>query len=70
LAVVTIVRIGMAIAAAFVLRDKRVLRDLWFIPLRDVLAVVIWAGAYLSNTVDWRGQRFVLKKGKLASIDL
>lgn len=70
LAMVAVARTAMAVAAASALRDGRLLRDLWLIPLRDVLAVVIWAGAYLSNTVDWRGQRFVLKDGKLAPIDL
>jgi ceramide glucosyltransferase len=70
LAMVAVARTAMAVAAASALRDRRLLRDLWLIPLRDLLAVAIWAGAYLSNTVDWRGQRFVLKDGKLAPIDL
>ena len=70
LVAVALARIAVTLATAYVLRDRRLLRDLWLIPLRDLLAVLTWAGAYLSNTVEWRGQRFILKDGKLAPIDL
>jgi len=48
-----------------VLRDPRVLRDLWLLPLRDFVALVVWLVSYAGNTVEWRGLRFKLRDGKL-----
>jgi ceramide glucosyltransferase len=48
-----------------VLGDKINLRLAWLIPLRDVLAVFIWIGSFLGNTIVWRGDRFGLSNGKL-----
>jgi len=51
-----------------VLRDQRVLEDLWLIPLRDLLAAVVWFVSLGGNTVTWRGDRFRLKNGRLSRI--
>jgi len=51
-----------------VLKDPQVMRDLWLVPLRDFLALAIWITSYFGNTVEWRGLRFQLRKGKLESI--
>ena len=60
-------------AAAFlctrVLRDRRILRDFWLIPLRDVVAVLVWVGSFAGRTVSWRGHSFLLKNGKLVRIN-
>ncbi len=48
-----------------VLHDSRTLRDLWLVPLRDFLGVLIWVATYAGNTVIWRGDIFYLKNGKL-----
>jgi len=48
-----------------VLRDRYVLRDLWLLPLRDVMAFVIWVGSYTGSRIHWRGEEFVLEKGKI-----
>lgn len=38
----------------------------WLIPVKDLLAAVIWALAFFGNAVEWRGERFkVLDGGKL-----
>lgn len=49
-----------------VLRDRQVHRLWWLIPIRDCIALALWALAYTGRTVHWRGDRFVLRKGKLA----
>lgn len=36
---------------------------LWLLPLRDMLAFFAWALSFLGNRVEWRGSRFVLKRG-------
>ena len=48
-----------------VLEDDQVGRDLWLVPVRDFIALAIWIASFLGNTVEWRGLRFRLRKGKL-----
>jgi ceramide glucosyltransferase len=52
---------------AEVLGDHRVLANLWLLPLRDVVAMGVWAAGFAGNTIVWREERFVLKDGKLAN---
>jgi ceramide glucosyltransferase len=36
----------------------------WFLPpLKDLLAVGVWAAAFLGNTIHWRGHRYQVHKG-------
>jgi len=51
-----------------VLNDPRVMRDLWLLPLRDFLALLVWIASYAGNEVEWRGLRFRLRKGKLERV--
>jgi len=48
-----------------VLRDRWLLRQVWLLPLRDVVAVAIWIASFAGHTVTWRGDRFELRGGKL-----
>ncbi len=54
-----------AVVGRSVMDDPQVIRDLWLLPLRDLLALAIWVVSYAGNEVEWRGQRFKLRKGKL-----
>jgi hypothetical protein len=42
----------------------------WFLaPVKDLFAAAVWAGAFLGNSVTWRGVRYrVHKGGKLIRI--
>ena len=51
-----------------VLRDRHVLRLLWLLPLRDLVAMLLWIASFTGDTVAWRGVIFRLKDGKLARI--
>jgi ceramide glucosyltransferase len=51
-----------------VLKDNQVLKYLWLIPLRDLVALAIWIASLGGHTVTWRGDRFRLKDGKLYRI--
>jgi ceramide glucosyltransferase len=51
-----------------VLRDRQVMRDLWLLPLRDLVAAVVWAASFFGHTVIWRGDRFRLKNGRLVRL--
>ena len=48
-----------------VLRDRQLFSYGWMIPLRDLIAVVVWIVSLGGHTVTWRGDRFELKDGKL-----
>ena len=53
-----------------VLKDRQIPKDTWLIPLRDLIAVVVWIVSLGGHTVTWRGDRFRLKDGKLTRIRL
>jgi len=48
-----------------ILRDRRTMRELWLVPVRDVVGVAVWFASFAGDTVVWRGERFHLKDGKL-----
>ncbi len=48
-----------------VLRDRRSMQDLWLVPLRDFVGLAVWLWSYTSDTVEWRGEKFHLRDGKL-----
>ena len=69
LAAAATIRMTSTLAFGYgVLNDRRALRYLPWIPLRDLLAVVVWISGFLGHTVKWRGENFSLKDGKLARI--
>ena len=48
-----------------VLGDHRLLPRLWLLPLRDLIAMGVWVAGFAGNTIVWRGERFLLKGGRL-----
>jgi ceramide glucosyltransferase len=58
------VTLAMTVGAQ-VLGDRQVLPNLWLLPLRDLVAMGVWAAGFAGNTIVWRGERFRLKDGKL-----
>ena len=63
-------RVALALGVGVgILGDRQVLRDLWLLVPRDLLALCVWAWSYASDTITWRDQRFLLKKGKLTRLD-
>jgi len=63
-------RFAVALAVGWkVLRDRQVLRYVWMVPLRDLVAVVIWIVSLGGHTVTWRGDQFKLRDGKLTRVD-
>jgi ceramide glucosyltransferase len=67
LASVFALRFAVAIVVgASVLHDRNLVRDLWLLPVRDLTAVGVWIVSFGGHTVNWRGERFQLKRGKLS----
>ncbi len=63
-------RVSLALGVGVgILDDRQVLRDLWLLPLRDLLALAVWAWSYASDAIAWRDERFVLRNGKLIRIE-
>ena len=59
-------RVAIALGVGVgILGDRQVVRDLWLVLARDLLALLIWAWSYASDTIAWRDETFILKKGKL-----
>ena len=52
-----------------VLKDRELLRCLWLLPVRDLLAVVVWIGGLAGREIVWRGERFHLRDRKLHRIE-
>ncbi len=66
LACTAVMRIAVAIVVGkLVLRDRQVMRSLPLIPLRDLLALLVWIVSFAGHEVVWRGDRFRLENGKL-----
>ncbi len=51
------------------LRDAQVLGDLALLPLRDCIALALWAWSYAGDTVVWRGERFRVRQGALHRVE-
>jgi ceramide glucosyltransferase len=69
LAAVFSVRVAVALLVGWsVLRDRQVLPSLPLLPLRDLVALLVWIASLAGHTVVWRGDSFKLKDGKLARI--
>jgi ceramide glucosyltransferase len=69
-AAVALARLAVAIVVGkFVLDDRQILKQLWLLPVRDLIAVGIWLVSFVGHTVTWRGDRFRLKNGRLTRIE-
>ena len=46
---------------AGILGDRKVLRDFWLIPLRDLFGFAVWAAGIFGDTVQWRDRQLKLR---------
>jgi len=68
---VAIILLRFAVALAVgksVLQDKALAKQLWLLPVRDLIAVGVWTVSFFGHTVTWRGDQFELKNGRLTRI--
>jgi ceramide glucosyltransferase len=57
------IRMAAGVAAgAGVLGDRRVLRDSWLMPFRDLFGFAVWVAGLFGEEVEWRGQRLRLRR--------
>ena len=61
-----VLRVAVALQVGLgVVHDRAVWRHLWLLPLRDLVAFWVWFWSFADNKVRWRGDIFVLEKGKI-----
>lgn len=51
-----------------VLGDRQALAHLWLLPVRDIVALGLWAAGFAGDEIVWRGERFRVKNGKLSQV--
>jgi ceramide glucosyltransferase len=65
-AVTFVMRFGVGLATAVgVLDDRQIARNILWWPLRDLLGPFLWASSFTGDRIDWRGDVFSLKDGRL-----
>jgi ceramide glucosyltransferase len=66
---VFIVRLAVGIVTATaVLNDRQAIRNIFLLPLRDLIAPFIWVAGLAGNRIYWRGDAFILKDGRLTNV--
>ena len=53
------------VSAVFVLDDRLSFSNVFLLPLRDLIAPLVWAASFMGNRIHWRGDVFDLKNGRL-----
>ena len=57
-----LIRIGLAQnLQRRLVQSRSNIAPFWLVPVKDLLQTIIWASAFLGNTVEWRGQRMKLR---------
>ena len=66
-AVAMVLRAGAAAATSMlVVRDPLFWKQLWLLPVQDVLGFAVWIGGFLGDTVVWRDRKCtILRDGRL-----
>ena len=69
LAAAAVLRAAVALKVGVgVVHDRAVWRNLWLLPLRDLVAFWVWFASFANNKVHWRGDVFILKDGKIRPV--
>ena len=69
LALAAAMRIAVAVVAGrCAMQDRQVLPLLGLVPLRDVLALLVWVASFIGHEIVWRGEHFQLRDGKLTRV--
>ncbi len=52
------------------LRDQLLRKRLWLVPLSDAWGFVAWLLSFVCNRINWRGNRFRVRKGRLVPLQI
>jgi len=42
--------------------ERKLVSSFWFVPVKDLLQVALWLGAFAGSMVEWQGQRMKLRR--------
>ena len=42
--------------------SHRRLSNFWLLPVKDLLQAALWVGAFAGNHIEWRGERYRLRR--------
>jgi ceramide glucosyltransferase len=42
--------------------EKNLVSPAWLVPVKDFMNVALWLGAFLGNTIEWRGRKMKLRR--------
>jgi len=42
--------------------ERNLVSPFWLVPVKDLLQVALWFGAFAGSTVEWRGRRMKLRR--------
>ena len=65
-ALILVIAARLAMSAAIVgrvLKMPEMLKDLWLVPIKDLIMTGVWFGSLLSNKVKWAGRQFKVIRG-------
>ncbi|HEV2964790.1 MAG TPA: bacteriohopanetetrol glucosamine biosynthesis glycosyltransferase HpnI [Candidatus Angelobacter sp.] len=69
LALASLLRAAVAVQVGVrVVHDPSIVRRLWLIPLRDLIAFWVWFASFAGREVHWRGEVFILENGKIRPV--
>ena len=60
-----VARLLLAVSTSRLVLAENHAASMLLLPIRDLLAVAVWAAGWFGNSIVWRGERFVLKRGRL-----
>src|ERR1700722_10476500 len=64
-----VLRFAMAWAVGiWGLHDPVLRRRIWLLPVRDLLSFFVWLASFGMNRIEWRGNFFMLKKGRMIPV--
>ncbi len=56
------------VAATAVLQDRQPLANIFLLPIRDLIAPLLWMAGLVGNRIHWRGDEFAVKNGRLERV--
>jgi ceramide glucosyltransferase len=60
-----LLRAAVALQVGRAVHDASILRLLWLLPVRDLIAFWVWFASFTGRKVHWRGEVFILEDGRI-----
>jgi ceramide glucosyltransferase len=61
--------ISALVVGVGVLHDSQIVRDLWLVPVRELISVGVWVASFFGHTITWRGKKFLVRDKRLVPLD-